>query len=558
MDHGEPAARTKGDEVNEQREWPATPWTLRPYQVEALRRISAAWRDGHQRTMLVLATGLGKTTCFAEVARRRTAAGRKPTLVLAHRIELIDQAAERLRLAGLTVAIETGEQRASMASLFGETDAVIATVQTLRAKRLEKWAPDAFDTVVCDEAHHAAAAGYRAILDRFTGAMHLGVTATPDRGDSIAIGHVYPHLAYSYGIREGVTDGFLVPIRQLAIDTPSLDMSSVRTTKQEHGRDLNPADLAAAMRGEKELHELAAPIAREAGKRPTLVFVPSVEIAHALASVLAGYVGAHAVRSLDGNSDSATRESVIADFKEGRVQILVNCALFTEGFDAPATACVAIARPTKSRSLYAQMVGRGTRLHPGKEDLLVLNLRPDVIDHSLVSVVDLFAGDELPDDVAAEIAASIARGEPVLASISKAEAASRAREEARARERGKARIVADVKYRRYEQDPFGELGIDGPTARDSSGPRATDGQASWLTKAGFAGAAALSRREASRILDELGRRRERGLCTIKQMRVLAKQGLRTDLTFAEAGDAITAVKENGWRMSPEIADRFGA
>src|SRR5690606_7936577 len=121
-----------------------------------------------------------------------------------------------------------------------------------------------FGTVITDEAHHAAAASYRAILDRFDSAHHLGVTATPDRGDQIAIGHVYPHLAFSYGIRDAIEDGWLVPIRSLAIDAPSIDLSSVRVTKQEHGRDLSAEDLAAAMRDEAQLHEIAAPIAREA------------------------------------------------------------------------------------------------------------------------------------------------------------------------------------------------------------------------------------------------------------------------------------------------------
>lgn len=538
------------------REWAPTPWTLRPYQVEALRCISKAWVEGHSRTMLVLATGLGKTTCFAEVARRRTMAGRKPTLVLAHRIELVDQAAARLRAAGLGASVESGDREAFPFAMV-DADCVVATVQTLRGKRLEKWPVDYFDTVVCDEAHHACAASYRAILDRFDGAMHLGVTATPDRGDAIAVGHVYPHLAYAYGIREGIAEGFLAPIRSLAIDTPSVDLSSVRTTKQEHGRDLSAEDLAAAMRGEEQLHELAVPIAREAGSRQTLVFVPSVEIAHALAEVLTPYIGQGRVKSLDGGTDKQTRGDVLAEYQAGAVQVLINCALFTEGFDAPATSCVAIARPTKSRALYAQMVGRGTRLALGKTDCLVLNLRPDVCAHSLVSPTDLFDGEDLPDDIAAEVAKAVERGEPVLQTIAKAEEAAREREAARQRERDRARIVADVHYRKYEQDPFSELGIDGPTARESGGPRLTEAQQHALERAGIPNPDRLSRREASKLLDEMTRRRQRGLCTIKQMRRLKKSGLRGDLTFDEAREALDALAANRWRVSAEIADRWG-
>lgn len=537
------------------RDWPPTPWTLRPYQVEALRSISGAWTTGNTRTMLVLATGLGKTTVFAEVARRRAMAGRKPALVLAHRVELVDQAAARLRAAGLGVGIENGDRMAFPFAMV-DGDVVVATVQTLRGKRLEKWPADYFDTVICDEAHHAAAASYRAILDRFESAWHLGVTATPDRGDQIAIGHVYPHLAYEYGIRRGIDDGYLAPIRSLAIDTPSIDLSSVRTTRQEHGRDLSADDLAAAMRGEAQLHELAGPIAREAGDRQTLVFVPSVEIAHALADVLAAYVGADAVRSLDGTTDKATRADVLGEYQAGRVRFLLNCALFTEGFDAPATSCVAIARPTKSRALYAQMVGRGTRLAEGKSDCLVLNLAPSNCRHSLVSPTDLFDGVELPEDLAATVREQVERGEPVLQAISKAEEIAAEREAQRERDRQRAHLVADVHYRRMEVDPFEELDLDTVDA-DRRGPRASERQASVLAKAGIKGAHALSKREAAKLLDELTRRRQRGLCTIKQMRALRKAGLRGDLSFEEARAAMDALVANRWRVTPEMAERWG-
>lgn len=541
------------------REWAATPWSLRPYQVEALRGISEAWRAGHTRTLLVLATGLGKTTVFAEVARRRAQSGRRPSLVLAHRIELVDQAAARLDAAGLRVDVENGDRRASVGpSLMGLADVVVATVQTLRGARLERWPSDYFDTVVCDEAHHAAAASYRAILDRFESAWHLGVTATPDRGDQIALGHVYPHLAFSYGIREGIEGGFLAPIRCLGIDTPSIDLSSVRTTKQEHGRDLSAEDLAKAMSGEEQLHELAIPIAREASGRQTLVFVPSVEIAHALAEVMTPYVGdAGLVRALDGGSDSRTRADVLAAYQRGDVRVLINCALFTEGFDAPATSCVAIARPTKSRALYAQMVGRGTRLAPGKTECLVLNLRPEECLHSLVGPVDLFDGLDLPDDIQAQMVAAAERGEPVLKAIARGEEIAREREERAARDARRAHLTADARYRRIQIDPFAELGVDGPSMSDERGPRASTGQAEALERAGFTGAAALSRKVAGKLLDELTRRRSRGLCTVKQMRQLRKRGLRGDLTFEEARAAMDALVAARWKVTPDIAERWG-
>jgi superfamily II DNA or RNA helicase len=544
-----------------ERIWPETPWTLRPYQREALRSVAGAWADGHQRTLVVLATGLGKTTIFTEVARRRAIAGRRPTLVLAHRIELVEQAAARLEAAGLGVQIESGERRAQPYPLT-DGDVVVATVQTLRGRRLESWPADYFDTVICDEAHHAAALSYRVILDRFDRALHLGVTATPDRGDAIAIGHVYPHLAFEYGIREGIEGGFLAPIRALTIGDSSLDLSSVRTTKQEHGRDLSAEDLGRAMTmDERQLHEIAAPIARESAGRQTLIFTPTVEVAHLLAATLSGYVGgAHLVRSLDGQTDKPTRAQVLDAYQRGEIRYLVNCALFTEGFDAPATSCVVVARPTKSRALYAQMVGRGTRLAPGKADCLVLDLATEGA-HSLAKATDLFAGKELPDDIAEELQAAVERGEDVRQSVEEAEARAAEREARLERERAAARVTAEVRYRKRKidiLDPWAELGIDGPSAKESRGPRATMGQAEALTKAGIPNATSLSRAEASRMLDAITGRRKQGLCTIKMARSLARAGLRTDLSFAEARQALDALAANRWKPTIEIAERWGA
>lgn len=535
------------------------PWTLRPYQVAALQGISRAWHQGHTRTLLVLATGTGKTTVFAEVCRRRRDAGRKPTLVIAHRRELITQAAERLRLAGLTVDLESGEMRADVgSSLLGQADVVVATIQSLKGRRLERWPARYFDTVVCDEAHHAAAASYRAVLDYFADAWHLGVTATPDRGDQVALGHVYPHLAYSYGIREGITDGYLAPLTFLNIDTPSVDLSTVRTTKQEHGRDLSADDLAKAMSGVEQLHEIAIPIAEKRGNRPTLVFVPSVEIAKNLAEIMAAYVGVGRVRALDGTTDERTRADVIERYQRGDINVLVNCQLFTEGFDAPHTACVAVARPTKSRALWSQMIGRGTRPAEGKADCLVLNLRPDANEHSLVSPLDLFDGLDLPDDIAAETRAAVERGEPMLATIQAAEERAREREERELAAQRKSHLVAEARYRATQVDPWEELGIDSPTPRDQRGPRATRRQAEVLEKAGFQGAAQLSIRAAGKLLDELTGRRARGLCTIKQMRALTKRGLRGDLSYEDARSALDALAAASWRVTPSIAEQWGA
>ena len=534
---------------------PPAPWDLRPYQKAALRAVSERWREV-DRSMLVMATGTGKTTCFAEVLRRRYIAGRGRALIVAHRLELLEQAAARIRLGGLGAEIDSGESYAAQHEVMGGAPVVVATVQTLKGRRLERWPANAFGTIIVDEAHHATAGSYQAVLDRFPAAKILGVTATPDRGDGVAVGAVIPDLAYEYGLRQAIEDGFLAPLRIVAIDTPSIDLSTVRTTKQEHGRDLSAGDLAKQMSGEAMLHELAAPIAKESAGRQTIVFVPSVEVANELARVLGPYVGgAGKARALDGGSSKEERARVLAAYQSGEVQILVNCALFTEGFDAPETSCVAVARPTKSRALYAQMVGRGTRLAPGKTDCLVLDLAPANGRHSLVSPVDLMDGKPLPDDLLAEARAAMS-GDDVLTVLRNAEKRASERAAKNERDLRSGHMTADVRYRKRMRDPFEELGID-TTPAMAKGPRATMPMRAALERGGYEDRN-WSMREAKAALDALGERRSKGLCTIKQGRVLAAKGLRADLPFADAGEAMTMLKASDWKVTPEIAERFGA
>lgn len=524
--------------------------------------------------MLVMATGTGKTIVMREVIKRRRDAKRGRALLIAHRLELLDQARQKCESVGLSVEVESGESRATIASMF-PSDVVVATIQTMRGRRLSMWPRNAFGTILVDECHHATSAGYRALFDYFEGAKLLGVTATPDRGDKVSVGHVIDHVAYEYNLRQAIEDGFLCPLRALAVDMPTVDLSTVRTTQQEHGRDLSAEDLSRVMRGDQQLHEMAAPIARESGGRSTIVFVPSVEIAHELARVLGAYLNGARAEALDGGSSKTHRAEVLARYQRGETRVLVNCALFTEGFDAPRTSCVAVARPTKSRPLYAQMIGRGTRPDESvsnaingplsaaerrgilsascKPDCLILDLAPSNMRHALVAPVDLLAGKGLPDDELKAARAAMA-GDDVLAALRKSEDAARAKEERRARDRG--RVVADVAYRRIERDPFDELGIDVEMGADR-GPKATEKQVIALANAGFKLSKPPTKQQASAIMDELTRRRQRGLCTVKMMRKLAENGLRKDLSFDDARSALDELAAAGWRVTPEIDERWG-
>lgn len=553
--------------------------TLRLYQVQALRAISAAWAE-RDRTMIVVATGAGKTTIFSEVALRCKNAGRHRTLVLAHRKELITQAEARLRKSGLSVEVEMGERRASRMRL---SDVVVASKDSMRGHRLAQWPEDAFDRIIVDECHHVVAVSYRAIVDRFPAAKTLGVTATADRGDGVALGGVIDHCCFEYDLRSAIDDGFLCRPVRFGIDMMTVDASSVRTTTQSHGRDFAPEDLAKMMRGEQPLLELARPIIKETvGIRNTIVFVPSVEIAHELARVLNGYLseaGRPPAEALDGTSSKGPdgmREQALARYRRGETSVLVNCALFTEGFDAPMTGCVVVARPTKSRQLYAQMVGRGSRpleeiadalsdprldaaqrraiiAASKKPHFLIMELAPSNMKHQLVSAVDLLAGKDMPEAELKRARASASK-EDVLAAVKKGEDGVRAAEERRARDKG--RLLAEVSYRRIEVDPFDELGLDIEIGA-VDGPEATAKQIARLDDAGFKLSRKPTRREASVIIEELVRRKARGLCSVKVMRVLARKGLEKNLSRDDARTAMDALVAAGWRVTPEIDERWG-
>jgi superfamily II DNA or RNA helicase len=253
---------------------------LRPYQHEAVAAIRREL-DSARSTLPVLATGLGKTVTFTAIARGIVDGGGR-VLVVAHRGELLDQAETTLRSFGLHVGLEKGAQRLDPSA---PPDVVVASVQTLRGARLEAHAPDAFQLVVIDEAHHATARSYQTVLDHFAPAKVLGVTATPDRADGVGLRNVFDSVAYTYDLRAGIRSGFLVPLELRSVVVDALDLSNVRTLAGE----LRADELQQELMRDRVLHEVAGPLAELATGRQTLAFVVGVEQAHALAAVLKGY-----------------------------------------------------------------------------------------------------------------------------------------------------------------------------------------------------------------------------------------------------------------------------
>lgn len=397
--------------------------------------------------------------------------------------------------------------------------------------------------LVVHNCHHATSPTYRAILDAFPGAKVLGVTATPDRLDRVGLHHVFESTAFEYDIRTAIADGWLCPIRQRRIVVDSLDLSRVRTTRG----DLSEGDLQAAMLTDSVLHEVAGPLVREAGDRPTIVFTPGVAFAHALVEVLAAHTRANAA-AIDGKTDPATRREILDAYARREVQYVVNCQVLTEGFDAPATSCIAVCRPTKSRALYAQMLGRGTRIAEGKEDLLALDFRDNSLRHSLVGPIDVLAGDGVPPELRARLDdARDTEGytEDLLAAAEEAQAdlERKRQEEEEARQR-RARVTAQVRYAAEDVDPFVSFREPAPSGH---GYRATQKQLSALEKFGVTVNPEWSVGDAGKLLDGLFDRSRKGLASWKQARWLVRNGYSPDLTRAEASKLMDAWRENGWR-----------
>lgn len=311
---------------------------LRPYQQEAVEAVFREWGSGHHRTLLVQATGTGKTVCFAEVVRRVAERGGR-SLVLAHRGELLEQAADKIgRMTGLSCSVERAEETS-----VGTWDRVtVGSVQTLmREDRLSRLAPDRFQCVVVDEAHHAVSESYRRVLDHFSGADVLGVTATADRADRRDLGEVFDSIAYEYGLARAVRDGWLCPIEAQTLPL-SVDISGVST---------QAGDYAAGQLGDAldpYLDAIADQMAGVCRERRTVAFLPLVRTAKAFAERLR----ARGLTACEVDGQSEDRDEVLADFQAGRYQVMCNSMLLTEGWDCPAVDCVVVLRPTKSRALY--------------------------------------------------------------------------------------------------------------------------------------------------------------------------------------------------------------
>jgi superfamily II DNA or RNA helicase len=661
------------------------PFVPRDYQIEAIEAIFDEFKRVRS-TLLVWATGVGKTEVFLKVAERLLDEnpGQK-ALIIAHREELITQAAQRWRRnRGEKPAIEMADRHTGTADedLFGyaplNSRLVIASVQTLNSGkrcrnctadcqacqgagkrrtpcgcdgacnacrgageiasrcpecrgegwicieadcprcfehfvlRMQKFAPEKIGLLVIDEAHHAVTKSYKRIIrhlrSRNPGVKILGTTATPDRSDKEALGQIFESVAHEYSLPQPILDGYLVPVVQQFVLVEELNLAHVRTTDG----DLNAGDLEREMLGERVLHKVTTPTLEftcglEPGtidtlirqrrlhelpalctrREPTLIHAVNVHQAERMTEILNRYLPESAL-CIIGTTPKNLRHDGLRRFAEGGYQFLLSCGVFLEGTDLPNVSVVAVARPTKSRALYAQMIGRGLRPLPGavdgvpdaaerrrriaesdKKQCTVIDFVGNSGRHKLVSSADVL-GNGLPDKLVERVVRKAAvSGQPVdvLRALAKAKEEAERKQREQARKDAQARagrqeeakrkaaeqrkgIFAGASYCSRDVDPFDVFDVAAGREPDSHrGRKPTEPQLAALKRFKIDVPPDCTFWQAHQLLDAAVARIRARLASYPQLKLLQKHGCPdTDrLTFQEASQRIGELKNNGWK-----------
>lgn len=536
--------------------------TLRDYQEEAARRILVEL-ENVQSTLCVLPTGMGKTVLLSKIASEWAFGN---VLILAHRIELLEQAADKMKFdVGFRPPIEQGQRGLDADGLWQGGNIVIGSVQTLRGvRRMRKYREYPFGLVIIDEAHHATAASYRKIIDACLefnpNCKILGVTATPNRTDNAALGMVFETVSFDMYLQEGIEKGWLCGIEQEFIQTDDIDFSGVTMTRNKFGEaDFNREQLEALLTEEGPLHAMTTPILDRTGNgEQCLIFNAGVAHAHLMAAVINRYKPGSAA-AVDGKTLASHRAVLVADFHRGALQYLCNYGVFTEGFDAPAISLVVMGRPTKSLTLYLQMLGRGTRPLPGVVDgpetpelrrAAILGSdkpRMTVIDfvgnskHKPKSAVDALGGDYDADirALAEESIREKGKGD-VKEELDKAKADYELLGEEKIRKQIKAESVS---YTSHKVDVFGHDAA--PVDQDVSTTRGGSSEKQIGLLVGFdvpyEVAASYTKRQAGAVIDSMRKK----TCTKKQKNVLRRYGI-DPMPMDRASKVIDQIVKAGW------------
>lgn len=517
---------------------------LRPYQKESKAAVFEQWRSGIRRTLLVLPTGCGKTIVFAKITEDCVRNGDR-VLILAHRGELLEQAADKIAKAtGLGCATEKAEQ-SCLGSWFRIT---VGSVQSLmRESRLKRFPEDYFNTIIIDEAHHCISDSYQRVLNHFPDAKVLGVTATPDRGDMKNLGQVFESLAYEYTLPKAIKEGYLSPIKAVTIPL-QVDLTGVGI----QSGDFKAGDLGTAL--DPYLERIAEEMEKYCREKKTVVFLPLVKTSQKFRDIL----NAHGFRAAEVNGESQNRAEILEDYASGKYNVLCNSMLLTEGWDCPDVDCIVVLRPTKVRSLYCQMVGRGTRLAPGKDHLLLLDFLWHTERHELCHPAHLICESE---EVAQKMTENLEKDAGCPIDIEEAEKTA-SKDVVAQREEALAQKLAEMKRRKRKLvDPLQfEMSIQ---AEDLAGyvpafgwemAPPSDNQKKTLEKLGIMPDEIENAGKASKLLERLDKRRQEGLTTPKQIRFLEGRGFQHVGTwqFETAKKLIDRIAGNGWRVPRDI------
>lgn len=522
---------------------------LRPYQEEARNAIFEKWGQGQSRTLLVLPTGCGKTIVFASVTEECVRHGDK-VLILAHRGELLDQAADKIKaVTGLGCAVEKADQTCK-GQYFR---IVVGSVQTMmRDARLNGFNDAYFDTIIIDEAHHCITSSYQKVLNHFPAARVLGVTATPDRGDMRSLGEYFQGIAYEYTMPKAIREGYLCHIKALTIPL-KIDIGMV---SMQSG-DFKLGDLGTAL--DPYLDQIAGEMEKHCKDRKTVIFLPLIATSQKFRDILIN----HGFKAAEVNGNSVDRADVLKDFDEGKYNVLCNSMLLTEGWDCPSVDCVIVLRPTKIRSLYAQMVGRGTRLFPGKDHLLLLDFLWHTERHELCHPASLICSNPEVARKMTENLEDAAGMEPQ--DIEEAEEKALSDVQAQ-REEALAKLLAEQKRKKSRLvDPLQfEMSIN---AEDLSNyvpafgwecAPPSEKQVQALEKFDINPEAVDNAGKASQLLERLEKRRREGLTSPKQIRQLEQQrGFQNVSMWSreQAKRLINRIAANGWRTPRDIDPR---
>ena len=518
------------------------PFPLIPHQELAVDAIQKGLKD-YRSFLDVMPTGTGKTRVATEIARLRK---RDQILFLAHRDEILQQSVNRL-------SGDTGEVVGlDQAQFFGGDERIIvASVQTIsKPTRLERFQPTRFNLVIVDEAHHSLAKTYRRIIDYFATAKLLGLTATPDRRDEKAMAEVFDDF-FVYDIEDAVSDGVLCEMVISPFRIHGLDLSAVKTNSNG---DLNEDQLSAVVESEEVLLGYADVLLREAGQRKTVVFVPSVSSAQQLAKIMCRHRPGCA-RSVDGKTKTELRRATLSDHQAGRYQYLVNCGIVTEGYDDESIACIGQGRPTRSRALSAQMIGRGLRKKRtgAFHDLLVIEFTSNAKPGFLSTPLDVLGGHH--DDETKELAQKFIEETPGGMSAKKAldKAAAQVEREKREAEEAaqRAAIVAHAIYTKGGAiNPFGVFHMDVQreieTAMRFGGKGISPKQINFLKWKGVPVPPGCNSKLAQRLIGTVFAREKRGLASYKSLSELQKYGVNNvGISESKAREVLGAIHRNG-------------